>query len=605
MARHRASSRVAVLLFVFVLSMLALTGTASAHAQLVGTDPHAGDVLAHAPTHVTLTFGEQVEVADNAIEVFDDHLARVDDATVSRVPGHGAQIRVGVRPQLHVGTYTVTWHVTSDDTHPVSGAFRFSVGAPSRVTGTVAHFSTNDTAGVLLGVARFAGYAGLILGPGALLVLLSLWPAGLALPRPRRTVYLGLALLGAGTIISIFLDGVWASGQPLRAMWLSPSALDTHSRRFDMLYAYRAYLLLGFGALAIWTMSRASAAAAPGPAARSRRGPAGGVARPARDPIPVFAAASAALLLFTTWTLAGHPATGMQTPVAIAADLLHVSAMAVWLGGLAVLTYSLRSTLRESDLAAVLPRFSQLAFGCVLVLVVTGTYQSWRELGSIPALFATAFGRLLLLKLLAVAAAVAMGAVARRWVRRHLAAAPSPWRPTRAVPVPDAGHGVATSVRAPVASVDVDPLPVSRLQRGLLVEVGIAVAVLSATSALVVAVPGRESYIRPFSRTLTASGLAVSLRIDGPRAGDAVLHVTVHSSGGDPLPVRQLQASVSLPDAQLGPFPLRLPNAAGSAHDGVEDLGITFPRSGSWVLNLSVKTSQFDETVFSAKVPVR
>ena len=52
-------------------AMLVIVGSpASAHAQLEGSDPGAGDVLAVAPSQVTLTFGEGVEFTANSILVF-------------------------------------------------------------------------------------------------------------------------------------------------------------------------------------------------------------------------------------------------------------------------------------------------------------------------------------------------------------------------------------------------------------------------------------------------------------------------------------------------------------------------------------------------------
>jgi len=88
--------------------------------------------------------------------------------------------------------------------------------------------------------------------------------------------------------------------------------------------------------------------------------------------------------VFVTFALAGHAATGGQVPFTTLSDVLHVGAMAGWLGGLALLVGCL--TGRVGPLAAVLPRFSRFAFGAVSVLVITGTYQAWRNVGSWSAL---------------------------------------------------------------------------------------------------------------------------------------------------------------------------------------------------------------------------
>ena len=50
------------------------------------------------------------------------------------------------------------------------------------------------------------------------------------------------------------------------------------------------------------------------------------------------------------------------------------------------------------ELRSAVPRFSTVAFTCVVALVVTGTVQSWRQLGSLDALTSTNYGRVLLLK---------------------------------------------------------------------------------------------------------------------------------------------------------------------------------------------------------------
>lgn len=96
--------------------------------------------------------------------------------------------------------------------------------------------------------------------------------------------------------------------------------------------------------------------------------------------------------------------------------VLHLLAMAVWLGGLASL---LTLFYRASVPSRVVGRFSQLAGLSVTVLVVTGVYQSWRGLGSVAALTDTTYGRVLLAKLVAVTLLLLAGARSRRTVTRE------------------------------------------------------------------------------------------------------------------------------------------------------------------------------------------
>jgi methionine-rich copper-binding protein CopC len=122
---------------VALLSVLALV-FASAHAQLEGSYPPAGDVLATVPHQVTLTFGEPVEVAAGAVQVFDDHFTRADDDLVEPADPQRNRIRAGLNDELAPGTYTVSWKVSSAGTHQASSSFHFSIGAPGEVSGAVA-----------------------------------------------------------------------------------------------------------------------------------------------------------------------------------------------------------------------------------------------------------------------------------------------------------------------------------------------------------------------------------------------------------------------------------------------------------------------------------
>src|SRR5690606_27034000 len=110
-----------------VLLAILASGPAAAHAVLVGTDPQDGTVLDAPPDALTITFIEPVQAVAGGTTVLaadgspvDVDVAAVDDALV-----------VTPAATLDDGTYVVSWRVVSLDTHPVAGAFTFSVGAPS------------------------------------------------------------------------------------------------------------------------------------------------------------------------------------------------------------------------------------------------------------------------------------------------------------------------------------------------------------------------------------------------------------------------------------------------------------------------------------------
>src|SRR5262245_27916632 len=105
--------------------------------------------------------------------------------------------------------------------------------------------------------------------------------------------------------------------------------------------------------------------------------------------------------------LAGHAAAGSDSggTVHLLSDMLHLIAAAAWVGALIPLAVLLSAALREHDVAAVAIareatlRFSTLGIASVATLVATGIVNSWVLAGSVHAMVATDYGRLLLLKI--------------------------------------------------------------------------------------------------------------------------------------------------------------------------------------------------------------
>jgi putative copper resistance protein D len=127
--------------------------------------------------------------------------------------------------------------------------------------------------------------------------------------------------------------------------------------------------------------------------------------------------AGAALGAFIAGSLAwlGHAGAtvGPQRPWKIAADVLHLLGAGLWPAGLVPFGLLLRRQLAagavEAAHAAVM-RFSTMSFICVAVISATGFVNASYLVGSFHALLATAYGRLLCLKLLFFLAAVCLGA---------------------------------------------------------------------------------------------------------------------------------------------------------------------------------------------------
>jgi copper transport protein len=164
--------------------------------------------------------------------------------------------------------------------------------------------------------------------------------------------------------------------------------------------------------------------------------------------------------------------------------VVHFSAAAVWFGGLVLLGTCVLPRADVGLLQAV-PRFSSAAFTAMVVILVTGMAQSWRQVGSLQALGETAYGRLLLAKVTVFLLLIAVAARSRALVRRKLMARVLVGAATPPRPAPG-------GVR-PGLSEAADAESVRLLRRLVLAEVIIALVVLAVTALLGIATPPRPA----------------------------------------------------------------------------------------------------------------
>jgi copper resistance protein C len=99
---------------------------AQAHAFLDHASPAVGSAVPTAPPAVTIWFTQNLEPAFSSIAVTNDGGQRVDLGNPKVPAGHPDELQVGLKP-LPPGTYHVSWHVLSVDTHRTSGKFSFEV----------------------------------------------------------------------------------------------------------------------------------------------------------------------------------------------------------------------------------------------------------------------------------------------------------------------------------------------------------------------------------------------------------------------------------------------------------------------------------------------
>ncbi|MBV8736301.1 MAG: copper resistance protein CopC [Alphaproteobacteria bacterium] len=97
-----------------------------AHAFLDHASPAVGSSVPTAPTAVTMWFTQQLEPAFTTATVIDKSGNNVDSGPAAVDTQNPTELRVPLKP-LPAGTYTVTWHALSVDTHTTQGHFNFEV----------------------------------------------------------------------------------------------------------------------------------------------------------------------------------------------------------------------------------------------------------------------------------------------------------------------------------------------------------------------------------------------------------------------------------------------------------------------------------------------
>ncbi|HEX6755317.1 MAG TPA: FixH family protein [Mycobacteriales bacterium] len=558
-----------------VVLSIAAAAPASAHATVVGTDPSDASRLPAAPTAVTVTFSESVGLGTGYLKVVDGNGDTVSTGAPTHPGGDGTKVSVALRPGLGDGSYVASYRIVSTDSHPIGGAFSFVVGDGPLVaaSGVPVGGTTDQVVETTFTIARWISFAGMVLFGGLAFVVLC-WPAGRTSRRARRLIWTGWAGAVAGAILGLLLEGPYAAGTGLSDAVDVSLLQATLGTTYGRMLCARLVLL---GALAFLAARLLRAEEEQPERARAR---------------DEDLAAISGLGVLATYGGVGHAAAGSQPTLALLSDTSHLAAASLWIGGLAVMLVALLPTRRADDLAQALPRFSRIAMGSVAVLVVTGTYQAWREVWPLPALWSTGYGRLLLLKIAGFVLLLALGNLSRVAVRRRYA-----------VPVAHAlsmaGTGSLDSEE--VERVELDRM-VGRLRRSVFLEVAVAAAVLAVTAVLVSTAPGRGTYADPFSSTAQlASGGSARISVDPARTGENTVEITLLDRSGKPVDAQNVSLTAALPAQQIGPLQVALTRAGTGVYRAP---GASFAGPGRWELVLRVQTSEFDRDVTQVDVPV-
>jgi copper transport protein len=528
-------------------------GRVSAHAELLSSDPQPGAVLDAAPAHITLTFNEPVVMSLGAIRLFDGTGTSIDISAARHPDGDGAKVEIDL-PALADGSYVVDWRVVSDDSHPVHAAFTFQVGPDSNLASglldqIISSSHTGKTASTGLSVSRSLVTAAIAIVFGGLLICgLGIVPFG---RRQRMVIGIAAATGGIAGLLAMPLEVGYTAGRSLGVITDGSAWRAVFDTTLGLAWVIRAVAIAATAAILLPTRSRS------------------------RSTWWQLILIIGLVVVGTASAYGGHGATGRWHYLGVFLTMLHVSSMAVWLGGLAMLVISFSEAQRSG-----VERFSSIALLAVASVVVTGTIQGFRQIGSFDGLTSTSYGKLLIWKLIAVAAVLGVAAVAR-------AATHGRWTLTTTTAPASVGAAAAGFDRA-------------RLRRAVTIESVLAVVVIVVTSLLMAANPTQATASAPFSATLTSQGYLSTITVAPGRVGTNEVHIYLSSPNSSLVQPDNVSVTIQDPSRDIDPIKIEV-SKAGAGH--VISNAATFPYAATWRLVVTARYG-FEEIKFNADVKV-
>jgi copper transport protein len=437
----RGATRLAVGLLAALLLATWCAPVAAAHTKLESSAPADGATSAGPVDEVTLRFtlpvttlGEGIVIDGPDGTVPADVAAAEDDLVLVATPA-GA---------LAPGDYTVSWTAAAQDGHPLEGTFGFTVAGPDpapsepaasepaasepaasgpTASGHSAHdmddmgddmdhdaaamdSTATSVAGAVTRLGSAAALGGGLVAAGALAfaALVLRGPDREDVPVVLRLVRWMGGLILAGLVVQVSAGSVLVAHGDVAAA-VSPSSIAgslTDASRWAL-----GLQAVGAGAIAAgaWHTLRGS-----------------------------WLAVLGSVLVGAGHVLGGHSNTAEPRWVVVTADVAHLSAAAVWVGGvvaMGVLLHGRRRDGRALDAALIGARFSVVAAVSVAVVGAAGVVLAVEILDRPEQIWKSAWGLLLLAKIAVVAVVGTVGAYSHFRVVPQLAARRSRVRSAR------------------------------------------------------------------------------------------------------------------------------------------------------------------------------
>jgi copper transport protein len=451
-------------LFAFLLIALAFPAAAPAHSLPTSEFPGIQERINRQPRRLVINFDEAIVRQGYSFDVFNSKGKNFAGTPV--VAKNGLRVTVPIKTLPPAG-YTVRWRVVSaDDGHVTNGAytFGFQAAAPPLTSayGAVGAAFWDD-------FIRFGLYLALMIAVGGIAFrLIVVGREATPEYEHRFNCSVGVAL-GAGLVL--LLVGFLVRAEdilqlPFRDFLYASTSPIADGTSFGLAYQYMTLGLaavVGFAVLA-WLTDRTYL---------------------------LWPGLGIGILALVGLPRSSHSA-ALGNPVWLTevSDWVHLTAAAIWLGGLIQLTLFLWPGAGEELRRRSFLRYSVVAEFAIATIVVAGGYLAYTRLRTFSDFWSAHYGRVLALKLAIVGAVLLFGAFHHYLVRPRLYA----------------GTAAGTS----------------GIGRTLALETGIGLAIVGVTAVLVNTAPPpppqttlSKAQVRQPSPGIAAAPLSPFLRVGG------------------------------------------------------------------------------------------
>ena len=540
-----------------------------AHAKIVRALPMDGSVSPLPPREVQLWFTEPIVPEFSSVKLIDasGHQTTLNqlhlDATDQRI----LFARVPSSDPLPDGVYNLTWNVLASDGHYTRGYSIFGVGNAVLDAATSATSQAEPIPAPGEIALRAITYSLLVLQVGSVISLIWIFrEADLA----HRRAYL-CAAVSAGLLVVIGI--VWL-------VWQSRLLIESLGVQSALIDAVRQLLAqTQWGAF--WLMREALALTLFILLIRNQMLLHGGQ----------WIALAGVLALCTAQAGIGHSASLIPvSAIAIASATVHIFAGGIWMGGLATLFIALQPRLvldAQATHAFADERWlkfsSQALFGVILI-GVTGIYNTARQVQSVDALIGTLYGQALMIKVVLVCVVAVLGLI--NTTRLH---------PTSAL------------ARILYRTADHSPLTPNHLGRSIFFELCVGVLVILATSLLTAAAPAHgPEFVTPMASTSPnqiSDDMLIVFSVKPNRPGQNLFVVEADSTRRpEPAPIARVILKIRNKDTDLG---LVTVDASKIDKNRYQVGGNYMSLSGQWQVEVVVRRKGLEDvsTTFDWIVP--